>query len=110
MQEPYGKGLASHPGPESCGPTRKGGVEALTGERASGELSPEITWIPVPTLLPDAIGYTGWRAIASVRRTGRGRSTLARTEAPCTGTGRALDLPTNDGGRDASARPEASIR
>jgi len=34
MKESYGKGLATHTGPESCGAARKGGVEALTGERA----------------------------------------------------------------------------
>lgn len=110
MQVPYREGLASHPGPESCGTAREGGAEALTGERASEALSPEITWIPVPTLLPYAIGHTGWRDIASARRTGRGLSTLARTEAPCAETGRALAHPTNDGGRDASGRPEAVIR
>ncbi len=35
MQKSYGSsGLATHIGPESCGAARKGGVEALTGERA----------------------------------------------------------------------------
>lgn len=33
MQKSYEIGLATHIGPESSGPTRKGGVEALTGER-----------------------------------------------------------------------------
>ena len=31
MKESYGEGLATHAGPESCGATREGGVEALTG-------------------------------------------------------------------------------
>jgi hypothetical protein len=34
MKESYERGLATHIGPESCGATRKGGDEALTGERA----------------------------------------------------------------------------
>lgn len=42
MKEPYGEGLASHSGPESCVVTRKGGDEALTGVRAGWVLSREI--------------------------------------------------------------------
>ena len=34
MKKSYGKGLAIHIDPESCGAAREGGVEALTGERA----------------------------------------------------------------------------
>ena len=43
MKESYGKGLATHTGPESCGAARKGGVEALTGERAGRVFSREST-------------------------------------------------------------------
>jgi RNA-directed DNA polymerase len=32
MKKSYGKGLATHIDPESCGAAREGGVEALTGE------------------------------------------------------------------------------
>ena len=32
MKKSYGKGVANHTGPESCGVTCKGDVEALTGE------------------------------------------------------------------------------
>jgi len=38
MQEPYGEGVASHTGPESCAGAREGAGEALTGVRA-GRLS-----------------------------------------------------------------------
>ena len=41
MQESYGEGVASHTAPESCGVTRKGGLEALTGVRAGRVLSRE---------------------------------------------------------------------
>src|SRR5712671_5251844 len=34
MQKSYEGEIATHIGPESCGVTREGGVEALTGERA----------------------------------------------------------------------------
>jgi hypothetical protein len=41
MKESYGEGIASHADPESCGVTREGGVEALTGARAGRVLSRE---------------------------------------------------------------------
>lgn len=41
MRELHGEGLASHPGPESCGYARKGHSEALTGVRAGRPLSRE---------------------------------------------------------------------
>ncbi|MFP4283366.1 MAG: condensation domain-containing protein [Opitutales bacterium] len=43
MKEPYGEGLASYSGPESCVVTREGGGEALTGARAGWVLSRETT-------------------------------------------------------------------
>jgi hypothetical protein len=39
MQKSYECELATHIGPESCGAARKGGIEALTGERAGRVLS-----------------------------------------------------------------------
>ena len=41
MKVPYGEGLASHTGPESCGDDREVVVEALTGVRAGRVLSLE---------------------------------------------------------------------
>ena len=41
MKESYGKSIASHTDPESCGAACKGGVEALTGESAGRVLSRE---------------------------------------------------------------------
>ena len=46
MKESYGKGLAAHTGPESCGGVRKGVVEALTGVRAGRVLSRESNQTP----------------------------------------------------------------
>ena len=42
MRVPYGEGVASHTGPESCGDDREVVVEALTGDVRAGRLSPEI--------------------------------------------------------------------
>lgn len=42
MKVPYGEGLATHTGPESCAGYREGPGEALTGERAGRVLSREI--------------------------------------------------------------------
>ena len=41
MRDPYGEGLATHTGPESCGVLRKERVEALTGVRAGWVLRRE---------------------------------------------------------------------
>ena len=41
MKVPYGEGLATHTGPESCVYTRKGVGEALIGEVRAGLLSRE---------------------------------------------------------------------
>ena len=42
MKVRHRKGLANHPGPESCGGVREGAVEALTGETAGWVLSREM--------------------------------------------------------------------
>jgi len=42
MKEPYGEGVASHTGPESCGGGSNAAAEALTGVRAGQVLSREI--------------------------------------------------------------------
>ncbi len=41
MKKSYGKGVANHTGPESCGAACEGGVEALTGESAGRVFSRE---------------------------------------------------------------------
>ena len=78
MKESYECEVATHIGPESCGAARKGGVEALTGERAGRVFSRE------RNLLRDA---------DAVRRSGRPHrvhryrevcQSPARSETPCT--------------------------
>lgn len=58
MKVRHRKGLANHPGPESCGVAREGAIEALTGESAGQPLSREITHPGAPTLLSEAEGHT----------------------------------------------------
>ena len=96
MQKSYECEIATHIGPESCGVTRKGGVEALTGERAGRVFS------RVRNLLRDA---------DAVRRSGRPhlerryRKVLqspARSETPCT------YADTSLGNREIPSSPKAA--
>ena len=60
MKVSYVEGVANHNGPESCGAARKGGVEALTGERAGQVLSREIMTCANRKLRDaDAVGVSG---------------------------------------------------
>lgn len=77
MKESYIEGLASHDGPESCGYTRKGISEALTGGHVGRVLSREIKQIREPTLLSEAEGNRVWPVMARVRPSLRGRRPLA---------------------------------
>jgi RNA-directed DNA polymerase len=56
MKVRYRKGVAIHPGPESCGAGREAVAEALTGEPAGQPLSREIGNSGVPTQLCNAEG------------------------------------------------------
>src|SRR5260370_36331618 len=46
MKESYGEGVANHTGPESCGVTRKGDHEGLTGESTGQAIEPRNTLTP----------------------------------------------------------------
>src|SRR5712664_720897 len=78
MQKSYECEVATHIGPESCGAARKGGVEALTGERAGRVFS------RVRDLLrdADAVGESGRPHL--VRRNREVYQSSARSETPCT--------------------------
>src|SRR5574342_1304133 len=58
MKEPYGEGVATHTGPESCAGDRKGVGEALTGEHAGQPSGSEITSSGMPTLQNGGEGHT----------------------------------------------------
>ena len=55
MEKSYGKELATHTGPESCGAAREGGVEALIGECAGRVFSRESNSLRDA----DAVGESG---------------------------------------------------
>lgn len=79
MEEPYGEGLSSHTGPESCEVVREGSGEALTGVRAGRLWSRETPFASgVPTPSPGAEGHTG-RLVSA-----RGVPGSTRSETPST--------------------------
>jgi RNA-directed DNA polymerase len=92
MKESYGKGLANHPGLESCVVGREAAIEALTGVHAGRVLSCEIIATGVPTSFSMAEGNTDGCGIASAWRTPRslrplrmhGNSTRENRETPST--------------------------
>ena len=97
MQKSYECELATHIGPESCGAARKGGVEALTGERAGRVFS------RVSNFLRDA---------DAVRRSGRRHlmhryrevyQCPARSETPCT------YVDTSRGNREIPGLPRVAV-
>src|SRR5579864_3401573 len=97
MKKSYECELATHIGPESCGAARKGGVEALTGERAGRVLS------RVRHLLrdADAVGASG--RPHRVHRYREVCQSPARSETPCTYADTLL------GNREIPGLPKAAI-
>jgi hypothetical protein len=58
MKVQYGKDVASHSGPESCGGAREGAAEALTGETGGSAIEPRNHRSGTPTPLSNAEGNT----------------------------------------------------
>jgi len=89
--------VATHIGPESCGASRKGGVEALTRERAGRVFS------RVRDLLrdADAVGESGRPLL--VRRYREVCQSPARSETPCTYG------DTSRGNRESPSPPRAVV-
>ena len=96
MKKSYESGVATHIGPESCGVTRKGGVEALTGERAGRVFS------RVRNSLrdADAVGVCG--RLHRVHRNREVHQSPARSETPCT------YASTSHGNREIPSPPKAA--
>ena len=78
MKESYGKGVATHTGPESCAVAREGEGEALTGGRAGQVLSREIH---DPLRGADAVEVGGRPHPTGRHR--KARRNPARSETPC---------------------------
>jgi hypothetical protein len=97
MQKSYESGLATHIGPESCGAARKGGVEALTGERAGRVFS------RVRIILRDADAVGGSGRLHPWHRYREVHGSPARSETPCT------CVDTSRGNREIPSPPWAAI-
>ena len=78
MKESHDEGLATHSGPESCGDSRKGMAEALTGVRAGRVLSRERSLVRDA----DAVRMVGRHHRAHRKR--EMRMGPARSQTPCT--------------------------
>src|SRR5690606_5333206 len=108
MKESNRKDLTNHPDPESCGVTRKGGSEALTGENAGEVLSPEINTTRSPTLLSEAEGNTESLDMVRAATDRRGRRPSACVDVSRAGTGRSHGPPEPiDGERERSAKAKS---
>ena len=89
--------VATHIGPESCGAARKGGVEALTGERAGRVFS------RVRQLLRDADAVRRCGRLHRVHRYREVCQSPARSETPCT------YADTSFGNREIPGLPGAAV-
>jgi RNA-directed DNA polymerase len=78
MKKSYGKGLATHTDPESCGVACEGDDEALTGARAGRVFSRERHFLRGA----DAVRRGG--RLHPARRYRETRRAPARSETPCT--------------------------
>jgi hypothetical protein len=97
MQESYESGSATHIGPESCGAARKGGVEALTGERAGRVFSR----VSIFLRDADAVGESG--RPHRVHRYREVCQSPARSETPCT------YADTSHGNREIPSPPRVAV-
>jgi hypothetical protein len=97
MQKSYESGLATHIGPESCGAARKGGAEALTGERAGRVFSR----VRISLRDADAVGASGRQNLG--RRYREAHQNPARSETPCTYG------DTSCGNREIPSPPKAAV-
>ena len=97
MQKSYECEVATHIGPESCGTARKGGVEALTGERA-GRVFSRVSFFLRDA---DAVGASGRPHL--VRRYREVCQSPARSETPSTYG------DTSHGNREVPSPPRAAV-
>jgi len=98
MKKSYGSsGLATHIGPESCGVTRKGDVEALIGDRAGRVFS------RVRTFLRDADAVGESERPHRVHRCREVHQSPARSETPSTYG------DTSRGNREIPGPPKAAV-
>ena len=107
MKEPYGEGVASHTGPESCVDGRKAIGEALTGVRAGWVLSRENRIASECRRCPHKRKATPGSSLSrDVDRTLRGLRPHARTETPRTEPGRSHAWPRGNGDEVRRVNPQ----
>ena len=100
MKESHGEGLATHTGPESCGASREGGVEALTGVRTGQDIEPrKLAYTGTPTLSCHAEGNNRCTVKARCIGVRRGHRPYARSETPRSGAGRSHVFPRQNSAR-----------
>src|SRR6266849_2641294 len=97
MQKSYECEVATHFGPESCGPACKGSVEALTGERAGRVFSRVRNFLRDA----DAVGESG--RPHRVHRYREVCQSPARSETPCT------YADTSFGNREVPGTPRVAV-
>lgn len=76
MRKSYGKGIANHTGPESCGINGNIGIEALTGVCTGWVLSPEMK------IIPSVDGFQVHGKQHFIDRYGKGYEDSAGSETP----------------------------
>ena len=110
MEVPYGAGVATHTGPESCVGVRKGVGEALTGVRTGQPLSREISLLRGADAVWKVEGNTGGAVKARRLSTPRGLRPCACTETLHAGSGRSHDRPADDGWPVRAVNPTGERR
>jgi hypothetical protein len=94
MKEPYGEGLASHTGPESCADNRKVGCEVLTRVQAGGVLSREMLSNQRADAVHDGGRQQRWARNREHSSDSARSETPACRETPRARTGRPCQRPT----------------
>ena len=104
MKEPYGEGLASHTGSESCAHSRKAGSEALTGAHAGGVLSRDMLKNQSADAVHDGGKQHRWMRDCEHSLDSARSETPACMETPRARTGRLRKRPTRSSERDGWRR------
>ena len=98
MKEPYRKGIANRPDPESCAGGGNIAGEALTGAHAGQPLNSEITLIGVPTSSSEGEGHTTNSDYRKLSADAAESQTLSMCGNSMHGNRETLETPPPDGG------------
>jgi hypothetical protein len=98
MKEPRSEGVANHTDPESCGESREGLAEALTGESTGREIEPG-----KKSKLRDADALMTCRKAISADKHGGAIRVRSNTDGPRRGTTISVLLPADPTAHSQSA-------